>query len=187
MQMLTFKIALHGVSPMIWRRLCLDANTTLAGFHQIIQIAMDWNYEHHYFHIYGQDFGSSPDAGIHGSNAPYEERLQDFDFDVGDLFTYISNFADGWLCHIRIEAKKIESQDSPPPRCLSGNGKIGADRYYKTDEWRTAIRLLNKAVASTDTITMDDIRQLLRDYEAVSFNRQKTNVRLQTLPELGLT
>ena len=106
--------------------------------------------------------------------------LRDFDFDVGDRFTYISNFTECWLCDIRIEAIENDAQDSPPPRCLSGNGKIGADRYYKTDEWRTAIRLLDKAVACSDTITLDDIRRLLKDYEAVSFNRRKINIRLHT-------
>lgn len=42
----------RGVSPMIWRRLRLQGNTSLAGLHHIIQIAMGWDDEYlHYFHI----------------------------------------------------------------------------------------------------------------------------------------
>ena len=181
MQTLAFKIALHGVSPMIWRRLRVDAKTSLADLHHIIQIAMDWDHEHHNFHIYGQDFGLSTGGDRDGSDNLYEERLSDFDFDVGDRFTYTCNFTECWLCDIRIEAVENVAQDSPPPHCLSGNGKIGADRYYKADEWRTAIRVLDEAVSGSDTITVDDIRRILKDYEAVSFNRRKINVNPQTL------
>jgi transposase InsO family protein len=42
----------RGVSPTIWRRLRLQGNTSLAGLHHIIQIAMGWDDEYlHYFHI----------------------------------------------------------------------------------------------------------------------------------------
>jgi hypothetical protein len=181
MQSLIFKVALHGISPMIWRRLRVNAETSLAELDHIIQIAMDWDYGHHSFHIYGRDFGLLPDDDIAGSGEPYEERLCDFEFDVRDRFTYICNCTEAWLCDIRIEAIESVAQDSPPPRCLSGNGKMGTDRYYKSDAWRIAIRVLDEAVSGSDTITVDDIRVLLKEYSAASFNRQKTNARLQAL------
>ncbi len=180
MQTLAFKIALHGVSPMIWRRLCLDADTSLAELHQIIQTAMDWDQEHYSFHIYGRDFGLTSGGDICGSDDPEEVVLCDFDFDVGDKFSYTCNFTECWLCDLRIEAIENDIQDRPPPRCLGGSGKIGADRYYKADEWRTAIRALDEAVSGSDTITVDDIRLLLKDYEAATFNRKRINVQLET-------
>ena len=146
MQTLSFKIALHGVSPIIWRRFRLDTDTSLAELHQIIQIAMDWEHEHYSFHIYGRDFGLTPGGDICVSDHPDEVTLRDFEFDVGDRFTYTCNVTECWLCDLRIEAIEIASQDHPPPRCIGGNGKIGIDRYYKADEWRTAIRLLDEAV-----------------------------------------
>jgi hypothetical protein len=45
MQSLIFKVALHGISPMIWRRLRVNAETSLAELDHIIQIAMDWHHE----------------------------------------------------------------------------------------------------------------------------------------------
>ena len=90
MQTLAFKIALHGVSPMIWRRLRVNTDISLADLHHIIQIAMDWDHKHHSFHIYGQDFGLTSEGYIGGSHCSHEVKLHDFDFDfdVGDRFTY---------------------------------------------------------------------------------------------------
>ena len=52
----SIKIALRGVSPMIWRRLRVRGNTSLADLNHIIQIAMCWDDDHlHSFHIYGED------------------------------------------------------------------------------------------------------------------------------------
>lgn len=40
------KIALRGISPMIWRRLRLFGSTSIADLHYIIQIAMGWDNEY---------------------------------------------------------------------------------------------------------------------------------------------
>ena len=39
----TNKIAVRGVSPMIWRRLRISGSYKLAQFHPFIQIAMGWD------------------------------------------------------------------------------------------------------------------------------------------------
>lgn len=51
MKMYFVKIALRGVSPMVWRRLRIPENTSLAQLHNIIQIAYNWDDEYlHQFH-----------------------------------------------------------------------------------------------------------------------------------------
>lgn len=61
----SIKIALRGVSPMIWRRLRVHGNESLADLHHIIQIAMSWDNDHlHCFHIYGEDYGIRYDGGM---------------------------------------------------------------------------------------------------------------------------
>ena len=50
----SIKIALRGVSPMIWRRLRISGSTSLAQFHHVIQIAMGWDDDYlHKFRING--------------------------------------------------------------------------------------------------------------------------------------
>jgi hypothetical protein len=41
-----FRIWIKGISPMIWRRLLVKSNSTIADLHHSIQIAMGWDDEH---------------------------------------------------------------------------------------------------------------------------------------------
>ena len=53
-----FKVVLRGVSPMIWRRILLRSDQTVADLHYTIQIAMGWSDSHlNRFHIHGKDYG----------------------------------------------------------------------------------------------------------------------------------
>ena len=53
-----FKVVLRGISPMIWRRLLLRSDHSIADLHYTIQIAMDWSDSRlHRFHIHGKDYG----------------------------------------------------------------------------------------------------------------------------------
>ena len=48
-----FKVVLRGISPMIWRRLLLRNDHSIADLHYTIQIAMGWSDSHlHRFHIH---------------------------------------------------------------------------------------------------------------------------------------
>ena len=46
MNIYSIKIALSGISPMIWRRLRIPGSTSLADLHHIIQLAMSWDDEY---------------------------------------------------------------------------------------------------------------------------------------------
>jgi pRiA4b ORF-3-like protein len=46
------RFVLAGISPMIWRRLVISSETSIAQLHEYIQIAFDWSGEHlHSFRI----------------------------------------------------------------------------------------------------------------------------------------
>jgi hypothetical protein len=48
------RLVLAGISPIIWRRLLVSSETTIAQLHQYIQICFDWRGEHlHRFRIHG--------------------------------------------------------------------------------------------------------------------------------------
>ena len=60
-----FKVVLRGVSPMIWRRILLRSDQTIADLHYTIQIAMGWSDSHlNRFHIHGKDYGVAHEGGI---------------------------------------------------------------------------------------------------------------------------
>jgi hypothetical protein len=66
-----FKVVLRGVSPMIWRRLLLRSEHTIADLHYAIQIAMGWSDAHlNRFHIHGKDYGVAHEGGLTFSDNP---------------------------------------------------------------------------------------------------------------------
>jgi hypothetical protein len=40
------RVWLQGVSPMVWRRLLVRSDSTIAELHQVLQIAFGWSDEH---------------------------------------------------------------------------------------------------------------------------------------------
>ena len=60
-----FKVVLRGESPMIWRRILLRSDQTIADLHYTIQIAMGWSDSHlNRFHIHGKDYVVAHEGGI---------------------------------------------------------------------------------------------------------------------------
>lgn len=177
MKIYTIKIALRRVSPMVWRRLQIPGNTSLADLHQIIQIVNGWENEYlHQFHIYGKDYGIAYEGGVMFSDNAYTIYMDFFEFDLGDKFTYEYNFFEHWLVDIRIE-KIEESASQLSIYCLKGNGMPGSN---KSDEIEHTLNLL-KAISNADSsTTVGDIRPLVEALNAVKFNRRYTNKRLQT-------
>ncbi len=96
---------------MVWRRLRIAADTSLAALHFIFQIVQGWGDDHlHQFHIYGKDYGISYEGGIGFVDNPFRVVIDDFAFDAGDRFTYEYNFFEHWL---QGSAWKTESMVTP--------------------------------------------------------------------------
>jgi len=161
---------------MVWRRLRIAADTSLACLHYIIQITQGWEDDHlHQFHIYGKDYGIHYPGGLSYSDNAFEVKLGDFEFDVGDRFTYEFNFYEHWLHDIRIEAIETLSPRKKAPFCLSGNGMPGATEF---DVYDKTVALI-KAVAEADgKTTMGAIRPYVMALNQVRFNRKQVNLEL---------
>lgn len=54
------RISLQAISPMIWHRLLVRSDSTIAELHHTLQIAMGWEDAHlHQFIIRGKRYGIS--------------------------------------------------------------------------------------------------------------------------------
>lgn len=178
MKIYVIKIAVHGVSPMVWRRLRIAADTSLAALHFIFQIVQDWGDDHlHQFHIYGKDYGISYEGGIGFVDNPFRVVIDDFAFDAGDRFTYEYNFFEHWLHDIRVEAI-YENSTLKAPFCISGHGMPGATA---ADEFDKTLAFLEAIVNADDETTVGEIRPFADDLDAVRFNRHKINRQLSRL------
>ena len=83
------KIHLVGQSPMIWRRVPVHQDTSMAKLHGIIQIVMGWENGHlHAFRIFGKDYGIGYDGGMMFSDDPRQVFLKDFKFRKSEKFFY---------------------------------------------------------------------------------------------------
>ncbi|MBS9441737.1 plasmid pRiA4b ORF-3 family protein [Photorhabdus heterorhabditis] len=151
------KVALRGISPMVWRRFRLSGETSLAALHYIIQIALGWQDDHlHQFRIYGKNYDISYSGGIGFPDNPYKIMLNDFEFDAGDRFTYEYNFFEHWIHDIRIETV-LENSNLASPFCLAGNRMPDATLGDESDK---TLALLDVIIHADDSTTVGEIRPL---------------------------
>ncbi|MFT5082722.1 MAG: hypothetical protein ACI9Y1_000752 [Lentisphaeria bacterium] len=188
MTVYSIKIALRGISPMIWRRLRLLGSTSIADLHYIIQIAMGWDNEClHCFHIYGKDYGIAYEGGMSFCDNPHYVKLDDFTFDIGGRFTYCYNFYNHWLCDIRIEDIQLNNE-STTPFYTGGQGRlVNKTPCYRGDEALALIDVLDTICNGDEaTTTIGDVRELIEVYEVKRFDRSAINICFkQTLGELA--
>ena len=115
------KIVLRGVSPMIWRRVLVRSDTTIAELHHIIQTVMGWDDWHlHRFHIHGKDYGIAYIGGISFADDPHEVRLERFRLRPGERFLYEYNFFDFWEFDLRLEQILPLEPKRQYPTCIGG-------------------------------------------------------------------
>jgi hypothetical protein len=115
------KVWLQGISPMVWRRLLVRSDSTIADLHYTIQIAMGWSDVHlNRFHIHGQDFGVYHDGGMGFADNPEKVLLSAFGFRARERFLYEYDFGDEWLHEIRIEKRLPLDPKKTYPVCIDG-------------------------------------------------------------------
>jgi len=108
------RVVLRGISPLIWRRLLVRSDTTLAHLHTILQIVLAWSDEHlHSFHIHGREYGSSGTPTRH-------VVLSDLGLHRGERFRYVYDFMAYWECDIRLESLLPLAPRRVYPVCLGG-------------------------------------------------------------------
>jgi hypothetical protein len=111
---------LRGISPLVWRRLLVRADSTVAGLHAVLQIAFGWSGEHlHRFVIHGSEYGISS-GGACSSDDAREAPLDRFGLRVGERFAYEYDLSDGWWHDVRVEAILAPEPGWAYPRCLGG-------------------------------------------------------------------
>src|SRR6266545_2233590 len=99
------KVVLLSISPMIWRRLLVRNDSTIADLHHTLQITMGWTDTHlHQFRIQGKRYGIARMGGIGFRDNPHQVRLIDLGLRLGEQFFYDYDFGDFWQHRLRVEA-----------------------------------------------------------------------------------
>jgi hypothetical protein len=122
-QVYQLKVVLRDCSPMIWRRLLVTSDTSIAQLHSIIQIAMGWQDLHlHRFRIYGKEYGISRTGGMFFDDNPFQVKLSDFKLRAGERFEYEYDMGDFWQHDIRLEAMLPHDAGKTYSLCVAGAG-----------------------------------------------------------------
>ena len=112
---------IRQITPMIWRRLLVRSDSTIAELHDTLQIAFGWSDAHlNRFHIHGQGYGVYRDGGISFSTDADQVRLCEFKFRINERFLYEYDFGDGWQHEVRIEARLAQDEKRTYPYCIGG-------------------------------------------------------------------
>jgi Plasmid pRiA4b ORF-3-like protein len=116
-----FRVVLQGISPLIWRRLLIRSDMSLATLHAALQIVFAWSDEHlHYFRIHGKEYGCVRLGSPHFEDDPRHVPLGILHLHRGERFTYVYNFIDYWICNLRLEAVLPLDSGCRYPICLGG-------------------------------------------------------------------
>jgi hypothetical protein len=116
-----FRVALRHVSPKIWRRIEVPAESSLADLQRVIQIVLGWSQEYqHRFCIRNHYLGTARPGGLLLFGDPAETKLLQFGFRLNERFRYEYNFFDQWVFDIRFEGARALHPQHAYPRCVAG-------------------------------------------------------------------
>jgi hypothetical protein len=117
------RIELKHIEPLIWRRLLVPENVTLAKLHVILQWAMGWTNSHlHEFQIGRQRYGI-PDEEWPSSEPIIDERRARLNalVDGGTKrFAYVYDFGDHWEHTVKVEDLVPPRPGAAPVLCIAG-------------------------------------------------------------------
>lgn len=120
----SLRISLRGIEPLIWRRIEVPATITLSKLHMIFQDALGWTNSHlHSFYIGDKEYG-------------YEDELGELDtIDERGIklckllkvntpgFWYLYDYGDHWQHDVQIEHILSVRADRTYPICTAGARK----------------------------------------------------------------
>lgn len=107
---------------MVWRRLLVRSDSSIADLHATLQLAFGWSDVHlHRFHIHGKDYGISHMSGTGFSDDPTRVVLGSFRFRMRERFIYKYDFGDLWVHELRLEQRLTLDPKRTYPVCTGGS------------------------------------------------------------------
>lgn len=137
------KVTLLDTKPPIWRRVLVDARSTLDQLHEVIQAAFGWwNYHLHEFEVDGSCYGvPNPDWDW---NPPRDERRVRLDSIAaeGTSFRYTYDLGDNWEHRVLVEKVTPATADTVPPACIDGRRACPPEDCGGTGGYRDLLEIL---------------------------------------------
>lgn len=188
------RFVLKEISPMIWRRLLVRNDSSIADLHHCLQIAMGWENEYlHQFTIQGKAYGIAYSGGIGFSDNARKVYLKDLGFRQNEKFTYEYNFFDHWIFEFRFEKQLPINPKKTYPFCVGGGRAAPPedcggpwafmeleDRYSPWDIERKFMKLLKKHLATKKEGEKEE-EEVEEDYDDDLYEEEDEEETLQNL------
>ena len=183
------RVVLRGISPMIWRRLQVRSDSTLADLHDVLQLSFGWEDMHlHCFEIRGREYGIYRDGGPLLRDAR-KVLLCDLKLRRQERFTYQYDFGDNWIHDLRIEAMLPIDAGKIYPCCLDGKRAgppedCGGPYNFMENRWQYELIGGGDSREELEDL-VDDLEdedwEILREYHPEQFDRARLNRALARL------
>jgi hypothetical protein len=178
------RAVLRGISPLIWRRLLVRSDSSIAQLHEVLQIAFGWEDMHlNRFAIRGREYGISRDGGLMFSADAREVRLRDLKLRRLERFTYEYDFGDGWLHDIRLEVVLSMQPCKAYPTCVAGHcaappEDCGGPEAFMEERWKYLAIGGGMSREGVDDLLEeleDEEWEIQRRYHPDRFDRRRVN------------
>ena len=186
------KVVLLDISPMIWRRLLVSGDSTIADLHYSLQIVMGWSDAHlNRFIIHGKSYGVYHSGGISFSDDPNTIWLKDLQLREREKFSYDYDFTDRWQHQIRVEAIQYPAHPLVVPVCTAGKRSAPPEdcggpwafltkrQHYSVGYALEVLANIREGGAETLCDRYDEICLLQTWFSLEHFDRRAVNRRLQ--------
>ena len=153
------KLAIPFSDPLIWRRVRVPGQMTLADMHQVIQICMGWqDVDTHQF-LVGKIF-YQPGFGIedYQRKPEYDEaafQLHQLEEGMQFLFSYLYDGGDGWELQIAVEEILEPGRFEPAPQYLDGANGCPPEEVGDIHQYQALLAALDESGTDLDDIRME--------------------------------
>lgn len=119
------KVSIMFSDPLIWRRIQVPGDFTLAGLHDVIQAAMGWSDSHMHQFLVGKISYEPTMKNDHPvrESKRFDEchyKLQSLEEGMTFMFTYFYDAGEGWEHEIMLEETLPGSKERRPAQLLDG-------------------------------------------------------------------
>jgi hypothetical protein len=175
------KLTLLYLEPMVWRRVRVPCDITLAQLHDVIQVAMRWDDDHLHEFIIGRKRYGIPEPDPIGFGDPAVDegivRLNGVAKPKAK-FVYLYDFGDDWTHEVRIE-RELESESGKREAiCVAGENACPPEDCGGVPGYLDKLDILADA-------KHEDYGRILEwlgdDFDPRHFDADQTNKRLRRL------
>ena len=165
------RVVLRGISPLIWRRLLVADDTSIAGLHDVLQMAFGWSGDHlHCFKVHGREYGLCYDGGPIFRDDAHRVRLGGLGLRAGERFVYDYDLGALWRHDLRVEQVTEPEAGRSYPRCTGGRragppeGCGGPEAFMQASQPHRILDAVTRVAEIIDE-ALDDISVLDDRYE----------------------